>query len=35
MIRLGASDLADPLWLQALADAGKTSAADLRARFAG
>jgi 6-phosphofructokinase 1 len=34
MIRLGPSDLADPLWLQALADAGKTSIADLRARFA-
>jgi 6-phosphofructokinase len=33
MIRLGASDLADPLWLQSLADAGKTTVADLRARY--
>ncbi len=35
MIRLGPTDLADPLWLQTLADAGKTTAADLRARFGG
>jgi len=35
MIRLGPTDLADPLWLQALAEAGKTTAADLRARFGG
>ena len=35
MIRLGPADLADPLWLQTLADAGKTTAADLRARFGG
>jgi len=33
MIRLGPSDLADPLWLQTLAEAGNTTAADLRARF--
>jgi ATP-dependent phosphofructokinase / diphosphate-dependent phosphofructokinase len=33
MIRLGPGDLADPLWLQTLADAGNTTAADLRARF--
>ena len=35
MIRLGAADVADPLWLQTLAEAGKTTAADLRARFGG
>jgi 6-phosphofructokinase 1 len=35
MIRLGPADLADPLWLQTLADAGKTTAADLRTRFGG
>lgn len=35
MIRLGPTDVADPLWLQTLADAGKTTAADLRARFGG
>ena len=35
MIRLGPADIADPLWLQALADAGKTTAADLRTRFGG
>jgi len=33
MIRLGPADVADPLWLQTLADAGRTTAADLRARF--
>jgi 6-phosphofructokinase 1 len=33
MIRLGPSDVADPLWLQTLAEAGNTSAADLRERF--
>ncbi|HTO69843.1 MAG TPA: diphosphate--fructose-6-phosphate 1-phosphotransferase [Myxococcota bacterium] len=33
MIRLGAADVADPLWLQTLAEAGGTTAADLRARF--
>jgi len=35
MIRIDSADVADPLWLQTLADAGKTSAADLRARFGG
>jgi 6-phosphofructokinase 1 len=35
MIRLGAADVADPLWLETLADAGKTTAADLRSRFGG
>jgi len=35
MIRIGAADLADPLWLQTMADAGKTTAAELRARFGG
>ena len=35
MIRLGPADIADPLWLQTLADAGKTTAADLRTRFGG
>jgi ATP-dependent phosphofructokinase / diphosphate-dependent phosphofructokinase len=33
MIRLTPADVADPLWLQTLADAGNTSAADLRERF--
>ncbi len=33
MIRLGAADLADPLWAQALADAGHTTVADLQERF--
>jgi 6-phosphofructokinase 1 len=33
MIRLGPSDLADPLWAKALADAGHTTVADLRERF--
>jgi hypothetical protein len=33
MIRLGPSDVADPLWLQTLAEAGNTTAMDLRARF--
>jgi 6-phosphofructokinase 1 len=33
MIRLGPADVADPLWLQTLADAGHTTAADLKARF--
>jgi 6-phosphofructokinase 1 len=33
MIRLGPADVADPLWLQTLADAGRTTPADLRARF--
>jgi len=33
MIRLGPNDVADPLWLQTLAEAGNTTAADLRARF--
>ena len=33
MIRLGPADVADELWLQALADAGRTTTADLRARF--
>jgi hypothetical protein len=33
MIRLGPNDLADPLWLQTLANAGNTTAADLRERF--
>ena len=33
MIRLGPADVADPLWLQTLADAGRTTAADLRARY--
>ena len=34
MIRLGPADVADPLWLQTLAEAGRTTAADLRTRFA-
>jgi 6-phosphofructokinase 1 len=33
MIRLGAADLADPLWAKALADAGHTTVADLQERF--
>ncbi len=33
MIRLGPADVGDPLWLQTLADAGRTTPADLRARF--
>jgi 6-phosphofructokinase 1 len=33
MIRLGPDDLGDPLWAKALADAGRTTVADLRERF--
>jgi 6-phosphofructokinase 1 len=33
MIRLGPADVADPLWLQTLADAGRTTPGDLRDRF--
>ncbi len=33
MIRLGPADVADPLWLQTLADAGRTTPEDLRTRF--